>query len=439
MSALKAATRPGSIFVGLSSFQILAMFRRGIFYTFLGVYLRSNLGLSVTETSLFETIPMILNILFQSFVWGRLADKLQKRRSLIIAGELLASLGHLAMWFFHSISPEPRASGWVIIWCLSVIEIFWSMSNIGWSALISDVYAPMERNAVQGRLASLGGAGRMLGALIGGLLFDGMGRAYPGWGYKAGGIFFVSAFAMLVSVVPIFFMPEGGVAYRGGSSGSPTEPEGGRKGSGGDLGVFAVFLIAMLLINCGINSLASFKAQYLDLEDGFNASARTISLVMNVESLALIVIGFFLGLMGRKLGIPRLLLLGGLAGVLSLLAYAAAPGLGLIYLASLLKGAADGCIVSASYAFASILIPPEKRGRYFSAYNATYSLSWGVSATLVTGPLIDSLMRAGRAPLFAYRMGVLSSALIAMLGLGILAALLLSMRRATATEARELA
>jgi MFS family permease len=435
MSALKKTARPGTIFIGLSSFQILAMFRRGIFYTFLGVYLRSYLGLSVTETSLFETIPMLLNIIFQTFVWGRLADRLQKRRSLIIAGELMASVGHLAMWFFHSINPDPRASGWVIIWSLTIIEIFWSMSNIGWSALISDVYTPAERNAVQGKLASLGGAGRMLGALIGGFLYDRMGKAFPGWGYREGGIFFVSAFAMLVSVIPILFMPEGGVAYRGAGEEGADASAGGRGGSAGDLRVFAVFLLAMLFINCGINSLASFKAQFLDLEDGFAASARTISLVMNVESLTLIVIGFFLGALGRRMGIPRLLVLGALSGVLSLLAYATAPGIGLIYVASILKGAADGCIASASYAFASILIPPEKRGRYFSAYNATYSLSWGTSATLITGPLIDGLLRAGRSPVFAYRMGVLSAVLIAVLGTGILSALLLSMKRSAARKA----
>ncbi|MHA2273314.1 MAG: hypothetical protein ACXACI_15755, partial [Candidatus Hodarchaeales archaeon] len=57
-------------FFGLSSFQVLAMFRRGLFYTYLSIYLRFYLGLSVTETTLFATIPMILNVTFQMFVWG---------------------------------------------------------------------------------------------------------------------------------------------------------------------------------------------------------------------------------------------------------------------------------------------------------------------------------------------------------------------------------
>ena len=58
------------MFLNVSSFQVLAMFRRGLFYSYLSIYLRFFLGLSVTETTFFATFPMILNVLFQTFVWG---------------------------------------------------------------------------------------------------------------------------------------------------------------------------------------------------------------------------------------------------------------------------------------------------------------------------------------------------------------------------------
>jgi len=437
MLALDSVNRPRSIFFGLSSFQALAMFRRGIFYTFLGVYLRSNLGLSVTETTLFETLPMLLNIAFQTFVWGRLTDRLQLRRSLIVAGELLASVGHLAMWYLHSVNPDPRVSGYVIIWGLTIIEAFWSMSNIGWSAYISDVYAPAERNAIQGKLASVGGGGRMAGAMLGGFLYDGLGKAYPGWGFKEGGIFFVAALVMLVSVIPLLFMPEGGIRSRAfPGEKAAAAPAGAGRGNSGDARVFAVFIAAMLLINCGINSLTAFRAQYLDLEEGFAASARTISLVANVESAALILVGCFLGPLGRRLGIPALLAGGAVSGILYLLLYSLAPSLWLIYLASLFKGVSDGCIAASSYAFASTLIPPEKRGRDFAVYNATFSLGWGLSATVLTGPIIDRLLQAGWGPVSSYRMGILSAAALTLLGLGILLALLVSLRREGRSRAR---
>jgi MFS family permease len=80
-------------FLGLSSFEMLAMFRRGMFYAYLTIYLRHYLGLSVTATTLFATLPMLMNTFSQSFIWGRVSDRFQLRRSLIMAGELLGALG----------------------------------------------------------------------------------------------------------------------------------------------------------------------------------------------------------------------------------------------------------------------------------------------------------------------------------------------------------
>ena len=58
------------VFGGVSSFQMLAMFRRGLFYSYLSIYLRHFLKLSVTETTLFAILPMVMNIIFQTYVWG---------------------------------------------------------------------------------------------------------------------------------------------------------------------------------------------------------------------------------------------------------------------------------------------------------------------------------------------------------------------------------
>ncbi|MBN2874132.1 MAG: MFS transporter [Spirochaetales bacterium] len=422
MSVLKTTTNDSTIFFGLSSFQALAMFRRGIFYTFLPLYLRSYLGMSVTETTLFETIPMILNILFQALVWGRLTDKVQLRRSLIIVGELLAGAGHFLMWYLHWITGNPRASGYVIIAGLTVIEIFWSMSNIGWSAYISDVYAEERRNSIQGKFSSVGGVGRIVGAALGGVLYDGMNLMYPGWGFEQGPIFFVSASVMLISVVPLLFIPEGGVGYGSHPDAreKPLQKTGTGGATGGDMRVFILFLVAIFLVNSGINSMAVFRSQFLDLSDGFAASPSTISFVVNIEAATLIVAGLMLGALGRRFGVPALLLSGSVAGILSLVMYVVAPSIGFIYVGSIFKGVSDAFIASSSYAYASLLIPPQKRGRYFALYNSTSFLSWGLSATLITGPLIDALMKIGRSELFAYKGGLLSGVALMVVGLGLL-------------------
>jgi len=138
------------IFVGLSSFQILAMFRRGLFYTYLSLYLRFFLNLSVTATTLYGTIPMILSVIGQNFVWGPLTDKIQKRRIFIIIGELSAGIGFIIIWGVHNAFTNLQYAGYFVIIGLSIIEFFWSMSNIAWSSLVSDVYSPKDRSKVMG-------------------------------------------------------------------------------------------------------------------------------------------------------------------------------------------------------------------------------------------------------------------------------------------------
>ena len=171
---------PIRYFIGLTSFEMLAMFRRGLFYAFLSIYLRHRLGLSVTETTLFATLPMVVNVLAQTLVWGKVSDRLQLRRTLIIVGEILAACGTLMVWYIHRRFAEPMVAGYAIIVGLTAIEIFWSMSNISWSALVSDIYDVQQRSRIQGWLASLGGVGRMLGVWIGGLLYDGLGLKAEG-------------------------------------------------------------------------------------------------------------------------------------------------------------------------------------------------------------------------------------------------------------------
>ncbi len=397
------ALHPG-IFWGLSSFQILAMFRRGLFYAYLSVYLRYYLGLSVTATTLFATLPMLANIAAQNLIWGRLSDRYQRRRSFIIGGELLGAAGTVAVWYIHTLAAVPRVSAWIVIAGLTVVEFFWAMSNIGWSALITDLYPPDARGAIQGRLTSIGGLGRIAGVWIGGLLYDGFGQHFAGWGFAQGALFFVAAGVMLVSTLPMVFMPEGGIAI--GDAHPETVTDGGASAS---FRRFVFFLIAMALINFGRNSVVVIQSQYLFLDTGFAVSSRTLAHVFNTESVAMIVAGLLTGRMLVYTGNARGILIGTAISLTYLLIFATTDRLTMIYAASFLKGAAEALIVAASYAAASIMIPPRRRARWFGLFNATYFLSWGLAGTLIAGPLVDLMIRFGHAPAEAYRFSYLAA------------------------------
>lgn len=411
--------RTGKTFLGISSFQALAMFRRGLFYTYLSIYLRFFLGLSVTETTLFATFPMILNIVFQTFVWGGISDKYQKRRTLIIVGEITAAVSTLFVWFLHTLPENSHTAGYVVIFGLSFVEIFWSMSNVAWSAIISDLYPERERTSVQGKLLSIGAVGRIVGAWIGGLAYDGLSMYYEGWGFQKGLLFFVASGIMIISTIPMLFVPEGGIAGRRqeGDRNKASESFQGGKEIVSYSKPFLVFLLAMVLINFGRNSVATIKAQYLVLDGGFNVSSRFLSYIVNMGSAAILIMGLLIGKISKRLNDAVLLLFGTLTAIVYLLGFGLARSLSTIFVFNFLAGVSEVVILASSYSYVSKLIPPEHRGRQFALFNATYFLSWGVGATLIAGPIVDLLIKSGATQFFSYRMSFLSAAILVVMGM----------------------
>ena len=409
---------------GLSSFQILAMFRRGLFYTYLSIYLRYFLGMSVTETTLFASLPMILNVCSQTFVWGVLSDKLQLRRTFVIIGELLAGIGTLVVFFAHRIVDQLFIAGWIIIIGLSIIEIFWSMSNNGWSALISDLFPYEERSAVQGRLASVGGLGRIFGIWIGGLLYDGLNLQYEGWGFYEGSLFILAAIIMFLSAIPMAFVHEGGILHK-------TQPEHDELSTDATTSVhiFVIFIIAITLINFGRNSIATILPQYLYLPSpGFAVSSELLSYIMNTHSLAIILLGLIVGKIGHQLGNGNTILLGAFMAIIALILFTITPDLHFIFLASFLRGCSQVVVMSAAYAFASRLIDPKDRGRLFGVFNASFFLSWGLAGTIIAGPIIDFLLISGASEILAYRVAFLAATGVTLIGVFVLIALLIWIR-----------
>jgi MFS family permease len=411
------------------------MFRRGLFYAYLSIYLRYFLKLSVTETTLFATLPMLANIVFQATLWGRLSDRYQLRRTLIVWGEILGGIGTLAVWFAHTLPEDRRHMAYVIIIGLTVVEIFWSMSNIGWSALISDLYPPDQRGAIQGKLTSAGGIGRIAGVWIGGLLYDGLGYRYDGWGFEHGALFFVAAGVMFASTLPLLTLPEGGVAVEEHRP-AEVDPTSHKRSAHW----FAIFLAAMILINFGRNSVVIIQSQYLFLDTGFAVSSRTLSYIVNTESLAMILAGLAVGGIVRRLGDGLGILFGTSLSIAYLLIFMTTSHLGLVYVGSFLKGCGESIIMAASYAFAAALIPPQQRGRRFGLFNATFFLSWGLAGTLIAGPLVDYLLQQGIAAGAAYRWAYGAAVVITLAGVALLAILVfIVMPRGRASAAREIA
>ena len=404
----KHTRTPIRIFAGLSSFQMLAMFRRGLFYTYLSIYMRKFLKMSVFETTLYATIPMIASVICQNFVWGPLSDKLQKRRRLIILGEIFAGIGTFTIWFIHFSFNSLYVAGYVIIIGLTCIEIFWSASNIGWSTLISDIYPSEKRSKVMGQLTSLGGGGRIIGIFIGGLLYD------SGFGFRNGPLFFVASFVMLISTIPMLLAPEGGIELEIQEMEISSVND---KNNQNSVFIFIIFIVALIFINFGRNSIAVPYSQYLSLDSGFNVDSIMLSFIANTRSVAVMIIGFTAGFLSKKFGHSRALIFGTAIGIIALIITATTIYLPLIFVGGFLIGAAEVLIYASSYAIASNLIPARIRAKLFAVYNTTFFLSWGTAGTFIAGPLIDFLINKGTSEVFAYQMAFLTGALMCIIGL----------------------
>ena len=397
-------------FLNISSFQVLAMFRRGLFYSYLSIYLRFFLGLSVTETTFFATFPMVLNVLFQTFVWGAVSDKFQLRRTLIILGEISAAISTSLVWYIHTLPQSHHTAGYVIIIGLSIVEIFWSMSNVGWSALLSDLYPEHKRADIQGRISSIGAIGRMIGVWIGGLAYDGLSQFYEGWGFETGLLFFVASGIMLASTIPMLFVPEGGIRK------DVREPGHQRQAKTTISRRFLIFLLAMIFVNFGRNSVALMKSQYLSLDEGFNVSSSVLSYIVNTASAAIFVVGLSIRKLSNRFRDENLLLVGAVISIIYLSGFFLAESLPLIFISNFLAGASNVIILASSYSYASKLIPPEKRGKQFALFNATFFLSWGIPGTFIAGPIVDQLIKSGATQIFSYKMSFLTAAILVFTG-----------------------
>ncbi|MFW9810253.1 MAG: MFS transporter, partial [Candidatus Thorarchaeota archaeon] len=404
-------------FTGLSTFQILTNFRRAIVYTFLSIYLRS-LGFSTTEVTLMATIGMIANASTQSFLWGNLLDKYRKPVEFVAVGELLAGFGHFFMvagYIFFLGLNQLIVAGYVIIFSLGVIEVFWSMSNVGWSALVSELTDIDERKKLMGQFSIIGGFGGIGGAILGGSLYD-------TGGFANGSIFNIAAVVMIFSSLIVYFTIR---LDRDETDQKSGENEISEKHSLSELPsqlrvAYLIFIVALVFINFGRNSIAIITALFLQDPTGFNASGVDIGIYSNIQSIANMIAGLAIGSVVAKADDRRVMMTGIAFSIIGIAWLTIAPSFTLALIASFLRGASEVIINASSYSIVARMAPKEYRGRLFAYYNTTFFLSWGIAATLIAGPIADVLIGQGFSNANAYRGSFIASILLVVIGIVIL-------------------
>ncbi len=372
-------------FLGLSSFQWLTFLRRGVFYSFMYRYLFDLMG-NVTITTLLGTLDMIASSLGQNLLWGRISDRYKLRAKLIIMGEVIAGFAYIAVFLTHTFLLSEGSNffaGLSIIIGLSVLEFFWSMSDVGWAALLTDVTTPEIRGGFVGTMNFLATFGRMVGIIVSGFLYEG------GRGFREGTVFYIVTAMLFTGAVIMWFSSRSVRPVTPAMTQSPkviTELKGTYDANER---VFKWFLITLVIVVLGSASVNQVFLLFLQLPEGLNASDLGVSIVLSAWTIGGMAISVLSGMLADRFGRDKVILSGFLVVAATPLFYGIVPNVELMALLYGINGVSVMAIQTAGFAFAGDIIPEHRRGRLFSRYNAVMALSWGPAGLLIGGPLAD--------------------------------------------------
>ncbi len=357
---------------------------------------------TVTSTATLGTLNMIASALGQNLLWGRISDRYRIRTGLIIIGETIAAFAYIIVFFVHKSMIEVGdnfTAGLTIVFGLSILEFFWSMSDVGWAALLTDITIPKVRGRIIGILNFIGALGRMVGILFAGFLYN------DGEGFMNGTIFYI--------VTILLFSGAGLMAFtsrrvkkskipleknqENDKDKSTTAPE------RDNAKVYSWFLASLIIVVLGAASLNQIFLLFVKLAEGLNASDPEMSLILTSWTIGGMMASLAAGRLSDKVGRTKVMMLGLGLAMLTPLLYGVASTVPLMALIYGVNGVSFWTIHTVGFVFAGDLIPENRRGRLLSRYNTVLALSWGPAGLLIGAPLADiQVKNFGLSPYSAY-------------------------------------
>ena len=402
-------------FFNLGVFEFLTFLRRGVFYTFMINYLFTLMN-NVTSTAALGTLNMIASSLGQNLLWGKICDRQKVRARLIMAGETIAAGAYIIVFLLHTgliNLGSPYMAGLAIIFGLSILEFFWSMSDVGWAALLTDATPPSIRGRVIGGMNFIASLGRMVGILFAGFLYG------EGEGFRNGTIFYIVT-ALLLTGAGLMALTSRTMKPKETPSPQPTEPEAQPQETKLDTqnqGAYTLFLLSMIMIVLGAACINQIFLLFIKLPQGLNFTDTQMSLVLSAWTVGGMIASLAAGRLSDKFGRIKILLFGLSFAVITPLLYPFASDASLMALVYGLNGVSFWTIQTVGLVFAGDLIPRDRRGRLLSRFNTVLALSWGPAGFLIGGPLADlQVSLYGRSSYTAYANVFYVSSTIVLIG-----------------------
>jgi MFS family permease len=385
-----------NVFINLSAFQLLTFIRRGVFYTFMITYLY-DLMHNVTYTATLGSLNMVGSALGQNFLWGRIADRHKLRARLIIAGESTAAMFYFIVFQVHKSFLNAQAdflAGLSLIVGLSILEFFWSMSDVGWAALLTEVSTSKNRTRIVGILNFIGSLGRMIGITFAGYLYN------NGEGFSQGTIFYIVIMMLIVGAILMWMTSKStdktitkDADEQAITHDTPTSLDYDRR-------TYEWFLVSLIIIVIGISCINQVFIVYVTPPAGIMPTDQEAGLVLTAFTVGGMLMSLACGRFVDRFGKTLVLLFGLISAVATPLFYGISSNVLTMALVYGLNGASYWTILTVGFALAAEIIPEDRRGRLFGRYNTVIALSWGPAGLLVGGPLADFQVNTLRIPAY---------------------------------------
>ena len=403
------------VFFNLGVFEFLTFLRRGVFYTFMINYLFMLMG-TVTSTATLGTFNMIASALGQNLLWGRICDRSKLRTKLIIAGETIAASAYVLVFLVHTSflnNGNNLYAGLTIIFGLSILEFFWSMSDVGWTALLTDITSYTNRGKIIGAMNFIASLGRTAGILFAGFLYN------DGEGFRNGAIFYTVTILLLTGAA---IMVATSRRVRTSKSEQLPATECKSPNPRANIRSYASFLASLVIVILGASSISQIFLLFIALKDGLNASSPQMSLILTAWTVGGMIASLAAGRLADKIGRTKVMLLGLSIAIFTPLLYSIANDITLMAIVYGLNGVSFWTIQTVGLVFAADLIPKGARGKFLSIYNTVMALSWGPAGILIGGPLADIQVKShGLTPHAAYTNVFYVSSIIVSIGTALFA------------------
>jgi MFS family permease len=330
---------------------------------------------------------MAASALGQNLLWGKIADHYKLRAKLVIAGESTAAASYFIVYQIYKSLLNNQANftaGLSLIIGLAVLEFFWSMSDVGWAALLTESTTSKTRGGIVGTLNFIASLGRMIGINFAGYLYN------NGEGFHQGTIFYIVIIMLCISAaIMVATSKLTTKTSKQTEHNNSTEVTEKTVTTTHNKKIYKWFLISLVIIVMGTASISQVFLLFITLPNGLAATSPEMSFILTAYTIGGMAISLMCGWLADRTSRTKILIAGMLLAVAAPLFYNLAPNFYTMATIYGLSGMSFWTIQTVGFAFAGDIIPEDKRGRMFSRYNTVMALSWGPAGLLIGAPLAD--------------------------------------------------